>query len=50
MFPDINKEKFALFGNTCGLVYEGIVLYKWDIESAIICGLQNRNLTSTEWD
>ena len=51
-YPDIDIEKFnsALMGNTC-MVKEGeIVQYHWDIEKALLCGIEKRNLNNYEWD
>lgn len=51
-YPDIDMEKFsyALMGITC-LMKEGeIVLYHSDIEKALICGIEKRNLNIIEWD
>lgn len=46
------RDKFdaAMWGHTCLLKEEGIVIYPWDVEKAIECGLENRNLTVSEWD
>ena len=51
-FPNINIEKFndALEGNTCLVINKEIVRYHTDIEKALYCGLENRNLYSWEWD
>ena len=51
-YPNIDMEKFnsALMGNTC-IVKEGeIIQYHCDIEKALICGIEKRNLRGYEWD
>lgn len=52
MFPDINRSKFedALFGITAMMIDGNMVIYHCDIEKALHCGLENRNLRSYEWD
>jgi hypothetical protein len=52
-FPDCNREKFdnALRGVTCeGDENGNSIIYHCDIEKALICGLENRNLRYYEWD
>jgi hypothetical protein len=51
-FPNIDMEKFndALMGNTCIMKDNEIVQYHCDIEKAIICGIEKRNLRGYEWD
>lgn len=51
-YPDIDMEKFnhALLGNTCMLKDGETVRYHCDIEKALICGIEKRNLRSGEWD
>lgn len=51
-YPDINMDKFnsALMGNTRVTVDNEIVMYHCDIEKALRCGVENRNLRSWEWD
>ena len=51
-YPNINMDKFnsALMGNTCMMVDNEIVMYHRDIEKALRCGIENRNLRSWEWD
>ena len=51
-YPNIDMEKFnsALRGNT-RMVKEGeIIQYHCDIEKALICGIEKRNLRGYEWD
>lgn len=51
-YPNINKDNFdnALCGITCMMKDEQIVIYHCDIEKAILCGIENRNLSHAEWD
>lgn len=51
-FPEMNMEKFnsALFGNTCMIIDNEIITYHCDIEKALYCGIENRDLYSWEWD
>lgn len=51
-YPDINMDKFnsALMGNTCVMVGNESVMCHCDIEKALRCGVENRNLRSWEWD
>lgn len=52
MFPNINKSKFddALFGITAMIIDNNMIIYHCDIEKALHCGLENRELRSYEWD
>lgn len=51
-YPDINMDKVndAMFGNTCPMVNGQIVNYRHDVYTALVCGLENRNLNTEEWD
>ena len=51
-YPDINLDKFnsALRGITCMMVDNETVIYHCDIEKALCCGIENRNLRTWEWD
>lgn len=51
-FPNINMDKFydALRGNTSMVIGGQGITYHCDIEKAIICGIENRDLTVSEWD
>jgi len=52
-FPNINMNKYydALQCVTCEMDSEGnFVTYHCDILKALICGLENRDLTLEEWD
>jgi len=52
-YKGINMEKFddAMMGNTCMVAPDGqAIMYHCDIFKAILCGLENRNLTTEEWD
>lgn len=51
-YPGIDMEKFndALTGITCMGIDNEMVIYHHDIEKAIRCGLEKRNLTEEEFD
>mgnify|MGYP001549494929 FL=1 len=51
-YPDINLDKLnsALRGITCMMVDNETVIYHCDIEKALRCGIENRNLRTWEWD
>jgi hypothetical protein len=51
-YPDINMDKFnsALMGITCMRINDETVIYHCDIDKALRCGVENRNLRSWEWD
>lgn len=51
-FPNINMEKFsnAFIGNTCMLIDDEIITYHCDVEHALYCGIENRDLNIWEWD
>jgi len=51
-YPDINMDKFnsALRGVTCMRINDEIVIYHCDIDKALRCGIENRSLSSWEWD
>lgn len=51
-FQDIDMEKFnsALVGNTCMVKDNEIIQYHCDIEKALVCGIEKRNLRWWEWD
>lgn len=51
-YPDINMEKFndAMMGNTCMMKDGELINYPCDVEKAIRCGVENRELNSFEWD
>lgn len=51
-FPDINMKNFnnAQRGITCMIIDEEVVVYHCDVEKALICGIEKRNLRSYEWD
>lgn len=52
LFSKINIQKFdeALYGITCMMIDDQIVIYHCDIEKALRCGLQNRSLNFYEFD
>lgn len=51
-YPEINMDNFnsALTGVTCMIISGETVIYHCDIEKALRCGIENRNLRSGEWD
>ena len=51
-YGNINKDKFnrALFGNTCMMIDNNMINYPWDVRTALICGIENRNQTIWEMD
>lgn len=40
----------ALMGNTCMVIDGDIITYTWDVQKAIQCGLEKRQLYVGEWD
>lgn len=51
-YPNINMDKFnnALMGISCMVINNETVIFHCDIEKAIRCGIENRNLNFWEWD
>ena len=51
-YPDINMDKFndAMYGNTCMVIDNKIVTYHCDVELALRCGIENRDMKVDEWD
>jgi len=51
-YPDIDMDKFhnALMGITCMIRDEETIIYHCDIEKALYCGIEGRDLYSWEWD
>lgn len=53
-YPNFNMEKFndAFMGNTCMLDNKDnkIIYYHCDVLTAINCGIENREINTTEWD
>lgn len=51
-YPELDRQKFenALTGITCMMIDGEFVIYHCDIELAVICGLEKRELTDGEWD
>lgn len=51
-YPRINMDKFnnALMGITCMRINNEMVIYHCDVDKALRCGLENRNLNYLEWD
>ena len=52
MFPGINMDKFyeAMRGDTRMMIDEQTIIYHCDLEKALRCGTENRNITFTEFD
>lgn len=48
----INEDKFnnALYGGTCMRIDGVIITYHCDVEKALRCALDSRDLTVGEWD
>ena len=52
-FPDINVEKYndAMMGHTCLISKDDeFIFYLTDFRTALYCGVENRDMTSLEWD
>ena len=51
-YPNIDMEKFnsALMYNSCLMIDNDIVQYRNDIEKALLCGIEKRNIRQSEWD
>ncbi len=51
-FPTVNMDKFnnALMGNTCMMIDDELIQYHCDIDSALRCGIEDRELRIDEWD
>lgn len=51
-FPHVNMGKFnnALSGVSCPMVDGDIVFYKHDVEAALRCGVENRDMRQSEFD
>jgi len=51
-FPNINMDKYydAMMCNTCMLVDNDVIRYHCDILVGLRCGLENREITTFEWD
>lgn len=47
---DMDKYNDALYAITCIREADDTIIYPHDICNAIICGLEGRELTETEWD
>ena len=48
----LNMDKYydAMYCNTCMVIDEEIINYHCDIIQGIVCAIENRELTSGEWD
>jgi len=51
-FPDIKMDRYtnAMRGNTCMVKNGHIITYHCDILKALVCGIEDRDLTVLEWD
>ena len=51
-FEGINLERYynAMLGNTCALIDNQTRTYHCDIITAIMCGLEDRDVLPHEWD
>jgi len=51
-YPNINMDKFydALSGNTCMIIDKEVIRYHCDIEKALNCGIEGRDITFAEFD
>ena len=51
-FPNLNREFYnnALYGTTCMIIDNEMIIYHRDIENAIICGLRGTNIGGIKWD
>lgn len=51
-FPNIDMERFksALFCITCMGKGNEVIIYRHDIEKALVCGIEKRNLHQSERD
>ena len=51
-FPNINKERFnnALNNITAQTIDGNMVIYTTDIETALLCGIENRDIYDSEFD
>lgn len=49
---EFNKSRFesALRGITCAVVGGNTVIYSYDLELALRCGLRGYGITANEWD
>jgi hypothetical protein len=51
-YDNINLDKYndAMMGNTCMMIDNNMINYPWDVRTALICGIENRNQTIWEMD
>lgn len=51
-YDNINMEKYgnSMMGNTCMVIENNVINYPWDVRTALICGIENRNETIWEMD
>lgn len=52
IFVDFNQGKYndAMFGNTCMRIDDEIVTYHCDVVTALLCGIQHRDMYGYEFD
>jgi hypothetical protein len=51
-FPNINREYYekAMYGITCSMIDDEMVIFHCDVENALICGLKKTDLGGVKWD
>ena len=51
-YPNIDMDKFnsALMGNTCMVKNNEVIQYHCDILTALLCGIEKRDIHEYEWD
>ena len=51
-FPNLNRKFYdnTLYGTTCMMIDNEMIVYHCDIENAIICGLRGTNIGGIKWD
>lgn len=51
-YPGVNKDRFdnALCGIPCMVIDKEIIIYHCDVETALFCGLEDREMKSWEMD
>lgn len=51
-FPNINREYYekAMYGITCSMIDDEMVIFHCDVENALICGLEKTDLGGVKWD
>lgn len=51
-YPNFNEEKYnsCFYGNTCMFIDGNIITYHTDLITALLCGIENRNMKNYEFD